>query len=189
MLEPRHLIAVNQFLKGANKRDSLKYAGYSKSYADKTPGEVFDRPEVVAEIKRRQEMMAKRADVDADWVIERLKAIASANLDSIMEIQEDGSARYNLKLLTPEMSVALGEMSVDTYSEGRGPNSRAVKRMKIKQLDKLRALEMLARTLGLFDDKMTVKGEMSIVERLNRGRHRAGKTDEENDRPDNSELS
>lgn len=178
MLRPQHQIAVNKYLQGYSKKDAMVAAGYEESYGAKKPMAVFDRDDVKAEIKKRQDAYAKRADVTAEWIIERLKYIADANIGDIIEIQDDGTAKYNLKLLTPEMAVALGEMSIDTYTEGRGPGARKVKRMKIKQLDKLRALEMLSRHVGLFNDTLHISGELSLRDRLNAGRRRSAEASE-----------
>lgn len=178
-LYSQHQIAVNHFLMGKTKKDAMLIAGYSESYASKQADHVFNRDDVLKEIDRRHKKLAKKSEVTSEWIIERLKNIADANIGDIIEIQEDGTARYDLRLLTPELSAAMGEMSVDVYTEGRGPNAKKVKRMKIKQLDKLRALEMLARHLGLFSETLHVKGELTLVERLQRGRSRAGRDEDE----------
>ncbi len=66
----------------------------------------------------------------------------------------------------------INDMKIDSYSEGRGQQARAVKRFKINCGDPKAALDSLARILGAFNDNMTIKGELSMVERLHAGRAR-----------------
>ena len=49
-----------------------------------------------------------------------------------------------------------------------------------KTADRKGALDSLARILGAFSDNVTIKGELSMVERLHAGRARAKQTHKEN---------
>ena len=63
-----------------------------------------------------------------------------------------------------------------SYTEGRGAGAREVKRIRVKLHDKLRALEALGRHLGMFNDSITVKGEVELIEKIQAGRLRAAAT-------------
>ncbi len=175
-LTNKMLKTIDNYMKGMTKQDAMIEAGYSKSVALTRRGDIFDRPDFKAELERRQKLAAHRAGVSLDWIVERLKAIADANIGDILEIDEHGKATYNLKKLTPELRVALTGFTSEEYSEGRGKDATQVKKNRIGLADKLRALELLMRHLGLSKEKVQVEvsGEVSLVERLNRGRARAG---------------
>lgn len=174
--------AINFYLGGMSKTDAMMAAGYSESTAQTKHSTIFGDPEVEAEIERRQRIASSRADVSLDWIVERLKSIADANLGDLVEIHEDGSATLNMSKMTPELKRALTGYSVEEYMEGRGPGAKKVKRHKVNLADKLRALELLVRHLGLSKEKVVVEvQEGDLVERLQRGRQiaKAGTEDEE----------
>ena len=171
MLAEKYRIAIVAYLKGMSKRDALTEAGYAPFTHTEY---VFEREDVKKEIARRQNSMSTKALVDSKWVVERLKSIADANLDDIIVIDEEGVGRYDLTKMTTDLKRAL--CGYDTSGE------KGVQKMHIKLSDKLRALEMLSRYLGLFDDKIQVAGELTLVERLQKGRERINaETREETD--------
>ena len=67
---------------------------------------------------------------------------------------------------------AIAEFVTDEYIEGSREDGVAVKKYRIKLHDKLKALDMLMRHLGMYNDKVTVEGHISVVERLQAGRAR-----------------
>ena len=54
----------------------------------------------------------------------------------------------------------------------------------VKDADKLRALELLGRNLGMFKDQLEVTMKEDLVERLQRGRERVNKAKEESEAED-----
>lgn len=177
-LSQRELRTINNYMNGMTKKESMEKAGYSAWYSLKCTDKVFQRPDVAAEVERRQKLAAKRADVSLDWIIERLKSIADANVGDLLDVYSDGSAKVNMSKLTPELRRALTNVVVDEYTEGRGEGAQKVKRVRISVADKLRALELLVKHLGLSKEKIVVEGEIDLVERLQRGRKRVGEEDE-----------
>jgi len=175
-LSPKHRKVVDAYMKGATKKQAMLDAGFSPSTARTRPNDVFGRPEVISEIQRRQSLASHRSDVTLDWIVQRLKAIADANIGDMLDIYSDGSAKINFNKLTPELRIALSKFDADSYAEGRGRNAQEIKKLKVGFSDKVRALELLIRHLGLSKERNTleVSGEVSMVEALQRGRSRAG---------------
>lgn len=152
---------VVAYLNGATKRQACLDAGYSDTASHKA----FHAPEVRKEITRRQNIMSTKSGVSADWIIERLKLIAGADLADMIVIDEFGKGSVDLNRLTPSLRAALSGYESDSFGD--------VTKIKVKLSDKLKALEMLARHLGMFNDKLELAGELSLEERLNAGRQRA----------------
>ncbi|KKK67086.1 hypothetical protein LCGC14_2957610, partial [marine sediment metagenome] len=171
LLNERYRKAVVHFLNGMTKGAALREAGFSADTSS-NPGVIFNRPEVRAEIERRQHIMSSKAGVDADWIIERLKLIADADLADMLLVNEEGQGKIDLNRLTPALRAALGSFK----SEGYGSN---VFKMDVKLSDKLKALEMLGRHLGLFQDKLELNAEKTLVELLEAGRERARERNKE----------
>ena len=166
MPAPNHLTEkqrklVVAYLNGASKKDAMAEAGYTDHHS----GNAFSSPEVIKEIKRRQHIMSTKSGVTADWIISRLKLIADANLADMLLIYEDGTGVPDLNKLTPALRAALSNIETEKFGD--------VVKMKLKLSDKLRALEMLARHLGMFNDKLELAGEISLEERLQAGRKRS----------------
>lgn len=175
-LSPKHSKVVDGFVAGLSKKEAMLKAGYSKSTATTRPNDVFGREDVNNEIQRRLALAAHRSDMSLDWVVERLKDIADANIGDMIDVYSDGTAKLNLLKMTPALRRAISKFTVDSYTEGRGANSQKVKRVQINVSDKLKALELLVRHLGLSKEKQSleISGEVSMVEALQRGRSRAG---------------
>jgi len=159
-----------------NKSDAMRKAGYTEQTATKTQAAYFARTEMVAEIERRRAALTQKHELTLGWVIERLMAIADsgATLAKFKKVTDDGYLKWDFAGATKEELALITDMSVDTYSEGKGKQTRAVKRFKVgtAATDRKGALDSLARILGAFNDNMTIKGELSMVERLHAGRAR-----------------
>lgn len=161
---------IEGYLRGLSKKDAMLDAGYSESTAATKHSDIFGDPEVQAEIDRRQNIAAARTDITLEWVNNKLKEVAEANLGDMITIHEDGTVDFDYNKMTPAIKQALSNFTTETYMEGRGPNAREVKRIKVGTLDKLRALELLVRFNGLSKEKVVVDLEGDLVERLQRGR-------------------
>lgn len=177
-LSQRMKKAANFYLRGMSKKQAMIEAGYSESMANTSANKVFEHPEVEKILKKSQKIASARSQVDLDWIVEKLKSIADANIGDIIEIDEQGAARVNMSKLTPELKAALTNFTVDEYTEGRGEKSTTVKRTRISLADKLRAIELLTRFLGLSQEKLAVEVNHNIVDKIYEGRKRAGLVDE-----------
>ena len=160
-LSERERKSVVGFLNGLSKKDACIAAGYAPSVK---AHEIFKRPSVIKEIERRQHSMSTKAGVTAEWIIERLKLIAGADLADMLVIYEDGTGVPDLNKLTPGLRAALTGIKTDKFGD--------VIKVEVKLSDKLRATEMLARHLGMFNDKLEIAGELSLEDRLMAGRNR-----------------
>ena len=160
-----------------SKAAAMMKAGYAKMTArDQAESMVFGRPEVKEEIERRQAQLRKDNELTVNWVIERLQAVASApeKLAKYITVTEDGKLDWDFTEASIEDLSLINDMTVETFMRGRGRGDHPsdVKKFKIGISDRKGALDSLARILGMFDDSMTLKGELTMVERLHAGRAR-----------------
>lgn len=176
-LTPKQMVAVNYYMQGRSKKDSMIAAGYSESTAMKTPHIVFDRKDVQEEIEYRRERMRKREVNMQKRVKDELAKIAFFNMGSIVEIDEDGALHINFEYANMDDLAAIGSVEVEEVKLPKGNGT--VKKVKVKPWDKKGALDSLARILGMFKDNVKVEGEVSLVERLQAGRKRLREEDEE----------
>src|SRR5262249_55845302 len=135
----------------------------------------FRHPLVVAEIARRRAKLAEQSELTAEWIINRLMLIADANLilAKFKKVDADGTLSWDFSSATPEELAVISGLQTDIYVEMGAGGKKKVKKFKVESIDPLAALNMLARIQGLFNDKVEVQGEISIVERMQKARERA----------------
>lgn len=178
MLSYKHMRVINNYMRGMSKKDSLLEAGYSESVALTDAESVFTRPDVRKELQRRMDKMAKRNELDENWIVQRLMAIADANVGDLIVFDAAGDAKIDYTALTPELKYALGLIEVNEYKKGRGKDALPIQQFKMKFADKLRAIEMLMKILGLDRTKVEVSGEQAMIDRLLEGRARIARGDD-----------
>lgn len=171
-ISPRMRKAIDSYLKGASKKDAMLEAGFSETTATTAHSKYFGDPEVIEEIDRRRNIAAARTDVTLEKMIAQLMEIASASVGDLIRAEPDGSISMDYTKLTPELRKSISNITVDEITEGRGDEARKVKRIRIGALDRIRAIELIIRHLGLSKEKITVNHEGDLVERLHRGRLR-----------------
>ena len=147
-----------------NRSEACRRAGY------KHPGtqssRMFGRPAVVAEIERRRAKLAEDFKIGPAEILNEFRKVAFFNMLDYGKIDSEGYFQIDLNDVTREQMAAIGEFTIETYNEGRGEDAREVKKIKFKPLDKLSALEKLARHLGLFDDKLSVSIEGDLGQQI-----------------------
>jgi phage terminase small subunit len=157
---------VSEYLIDLNATQAAIRAGYSEKTAASIGCELLTKPNVQAAITAAKELRAKRTEVTQDRVVAELAKIGFANMKNYMRSGPDGDPYLDFSALTEDQTAALAEVTVDDYVEGRGENSRAVKRVKFKLHDKRAALVDLGRHLGIFVDKVQHSGSITLEDLL-----------------------
>ena len=96
--------------------------------------------------------MKERMEVTKERVLDELPCIANSNMADFIVIQEDGTFYTDFSGLTREQLAAVQEVTVDTYTEGRGEDAVPVKSVKFKLAAKTPAIELLGKNLKLWTD-------------------------------------
>jgi phage terminase small subunit len=76
-----------------------------------------------------------------------------ANMADYMKTGPDGDPYLNFGELTRDQAAALVEVTVEDFKDGRGENTRDVRKVKFKLADKRAALVDLGKHLGMFTEK------------------------------------
>ena len=165
--------AVEFYMQGCGKTESMLKAGYSKTYSEHRQTHFFNREDISREVEQRRWTMKTRNNKIVDRIQDELAKIAFFNIGEVIEITEEGDVIFNYDAATMDEFAAIGEITVETYVEGRGEEAETVKRVKVKPYDKKAALDSLARIHGMFNDKLLIGDEGSLEQRLQAGRQRA----------------
>lgn len=167
-LTKKQELFVKEYLVDLNATKAAERAGYSTKTARQQGSLLLTNVDIDAAIQRRMDKRAAKVEITADWVLGELKLLAQANMMDYIDTLENGGARVNLSKLTRDQAAAIGEITVEEYTErsGEDPDGKPiyenVKRTKFKLSEKRGALELLGRHLKLFTDKVQVEGEMQF---------------------------
>ena len=143
-----------RFVIDLNAKQAAIRAGYSPKTAEVQASRLLSLVKVQDEIAKAMEDREKRTGITQDRVLAELSAIAFAKATDYVEVDDDGSVKIKpTASLTDEQKKAIAGIK-------EGANG-----IEIKLTDKTKALEMLSRHLGLFNDKLNVNVEaIEIIE-------------------------
>lgn len=133
--------------------------GYSPDALYVTASRLLNSPKIKLRVETLKAEVLAAAQVTSARIIGEYAKLGFASMDDYITVQDDGTAYVDLSRTTKDQRTALGEMTIDEFTEGRGETARDVRRVKIKLGDKKGALDSLARIAGLFIDKHEVTGK------------------------------
>jgi len=156
---------VEEYLVDLNATQAAIRAGYSKKTARSIGQENLTKPDIQAAIQKAQIERSERTEVTADMVLKELSLLGFANMLDYVRISEAGEPFIDLSDLTREQAAAISETMVEDYFEGRGKDSRQVRKVRIKFHDKRGALTDIGKHLGMFKEEFNLTGKQEIVVR------------------------
>ena len=140
---------VEEYLIDLNATQAAIRAGYSPDTAKSIGSENLTKPDIQARIAKAMAERSRRTGVNADRVIMELAKIAFVNASDVIDAD---TATVKADAL-PEDTAAIQSVKVKTFGED------GLER-EVKMADKLRALELLGRHLGMFKDKVELSGSL-----------------------------
>lgn len=155
-LTPRQSAFVREYLVDLNAAQAAVRAGYSAKTAESCGPRMLRNAQVRKEVERLQSERAKRLDLTADHVLHELVRIARVDVGEAFT--EDGRLKP-LKDIPEDVRRAIAGLDVEELFEGVGEERTQVGVVKkVKFWNKVQALELLAKHLGLLRDKVEVSG-------------------------------
>jgi phage terminase small subunit len=139
-MTPRQQRFVEEYLVDMNAHQAALRAGFSPRSARQIVTKLLRRPEVADAIRAATDARAERLRITADRVLPELARIAFAEIGRLAEWGPDGVTLKPRREITPDDAAAIAEIA--TGKDG------APTRLKLH--DKQRALDGLARHLGLY---------------------------------------
>lgn len=149
---------VEEYLVDLNATQAAIRAKYSKKTARQMGDENLSKPDIAAAIQKAEQARSKRTEITQDAVLQELAKIGFANMQDYMRVGADGDPYLDFSNLTRDQAAALIEVTVEDFKEGRGEDSRDVRRVKFKLGDKKSALVDIGRHLGMFKDRIEHSG-------------------------------
>lgn len=160
---------VAEYLVDLNATEAAKRAGYSEKTAYSIGFENLRKPEIQEAIQDAMDARAKRTGITQDHVLQELARIAFANGTDFAKIvstptvttvvDEDGEVQ---QVIRPVQRVEL--VDTECVDPGKRAAIASLKEGKygieVKGYDKVKALELIGRHLGMFNDSLQLKGEI-----------------------------
>ncbi len=154
---------VDEYLIDLNATQAAIRAGYSEHTAAEIGSENLKKPQIAAAIQAALEERADRTQVTQDRVIAELAAIAFSDLTDFASWSEDSVQLIESANLDPDKAKALKEVVATTQTFDGESGSSTTVRMQVRQHDKLKALELLGRHLGMFKKDVDVNVSVGIT--------------------------
>ncbi len=142
MLTPRQQRFVEEYLIDANGHQAALRAGYKPRSARQSVTQLLRNPEVAAALRAAMDARSERLQVHAERVLEELARIAFADIGALAEWGPDGVTLKPASRISADARAAVAEVNTGGGKWGAGP--------RIRLYSKLRALDIIARHLGLY---------------------------------------
>jgi len=137
---------AEEYVKDFNATQAAIRAGYSRRSAETQALQLLRKPQVAAYLDELRKAQTERTGSEADQIRAALRAIAYSDQRKYQKWGASGVSVLESSDLTDDEAAAVAEVA-QTITDAGGS-------IKIRQFDKLRALELLAKMEGLLRDKL-----------------------------------
>lgn len=142
---------VDEYLKDLNATQAAIRAGYSEKTAGQIGERLLKKVEIQQAISERMKEREQRTGITQDRVLSELAKIAFGDKRSLMEWGPSGVKLKDSNTLSDDQAAQVSEVSESVTNAGGT--------LKLKTHDKVKALELLGRHLGMFKDQVEVTGK------------------------------
>lgn len=147
-LNPKKRRFVAEYLKDLNGTQAAIRSGYAEATAKEQACRLLKEPQIQALVKKGMDKRSERTEITQDKVLIELSKIAFGNMRDVASWNESGVRFKPSDELTDDQAATIQEVTETTNQHGGS--------LKIKQHDKVKALELIGRHLGMFKDKVEI---------------------------------
>lgn len=163
---------IEEYLIDLNAKQAAIRAGYAPRSAEVVGTQVLRNPKVSREVAKAIAERSRRTGITQDRVLRELARIAFFNASDVMDLN---SGEIKQDAMRDDTAVIAGVRTKTIPSK----NGKIVER-EIKTYDKLRALELLGKHLGMFDERLKVEMDVNLVDILKKAWEYANRNEKEN---------
>jgi phage terminase small subunit len=146
---------VEEYLVDLNATQAAIRAGYSTQTAYSIGDENLKKPEIKNAIEKALAERSRRTGVNADRVILELAKIAFLNPTDVINMSEATIKGDSNR----DDTAAISSVKVKRIPTEDGD----ITEREVRTYDKIKALELLGKHLGMFTDKFKVEGAIPVV--------------------------
>lgn len=163
----RHERFAREYVIDLNGTRAAIAAGYAEAGAAVQSSHLLRIAKVSRLINKLLSQRASKLEIKAERVLEELARLAFSNMADYMQVDADGKpCGLNLAQITRDQAACIQEISEDATGGSGDGERRLVIRTKFKLSDKLKALDMLMRHLGAYNDKLQVTGLEGLADTI-----------------------
>ena len=153
-LTPKKAFFVQEYLVDLNGTQAAIRAGYSPRTAAVQAAELLRKPNIQLAIQEAFAVRAQRVSISQDKVLQEIARVAFAHMGQFATWTKEGLTLVASEELTLDQMAAVVEVSESRTQQGT--------QVKVKLHDKLRALELAARHLGMLEQPVTAAPVQSV---------------------------
>ncbi len=157
---------VQEYLVDYNATQAAIRAGYSAKTARAIGAENLTKPDIAAELQRLGSKTAAKLEITREWVLQRLATIAAANVTDFLSVVTEPTTKLGVHPITGEVINLPGgnRQTVLIKDTDKIPLDKTAALAGIKQgangielklHDSVRALELLGKATGAFDNALS----------------------------------
>lgn len=164
---------VEEYLVDLNATQAAIRAGYSLKTARAIGQENLTKPDIQDAIQKAMEQRSHRTEITQDWVLEELRKVASVNgadYASVVTkkrpetvIDEDTGEEKQVSRMSQRVEL----IDTDELTEDQRAAISSIEEtkfgIKVNTYDKVRALELIGKHLGMFTDKVEMDHSGAIT--------------------------
>ena len=158
-LTAKQIRFVDEYMVDFNATQAAIRAGYKAKTAHVIGAENLRKPKIAEEIARRQKDLQRRTEVTQERVVKELARIAFANIADYIHVETQTRTKDDGTEVTYQtvMFSETQELSADQRA-ALAVVKQSVNGFELKLHDKIKALELLGRHIGMFNDKLSLSG-------------------------------
>lgn len=169
-LTPKQKKFCDEYLIDLNATQAAIRAGYSKKTAKEIAAQNLSKLNIQEYIGERQKEREKRTEITQDNVLRELAAIAFAKesdfakvveRDSVHTIEKEDGTLIEIHYITDGVRITPTDQLSEQNKKALAGIKRTRNGISVETHDKTKALELLGRHLGLFNDKLEIKGDLN----------------------------
>lgn len=145
---------VEEYLIDLNATQAAIRAGYSPKTANEQGNRLLTNVSVRTRVDQAMAERSKRTGISQDRVIMELARLAFVNPHNVINA-DDGSVRRDA---SEDDLACIQSVKVKTMDGEKGSSEER----EVKLNDKIKALELLGKHLGMFKDKVEIQGNVPI---------------------------
>jgi phage terminase small subunit len=149
-MTPKQKKFIAEYLVDLNATQAAIRAGYSPRSAKVTACQMLGQPEISEAVRKTRERQIERAEISVERVLRELAAVGMAD---IRKLYDDKGNLRPIHELDDATAASIAGIETEETFEGTGKDRVWTGyARKVKRADKVKALELLGRHLGLWVD-------------------------------------
>ena len=166
-LTEKQRLFCNEYMIDLNASQARIRAGYSPIQAHSNAAKLMKRPQIKAEIKRLMDERKKNIGIAADEVLAQLIIIARANAADFAEIAvKEGADKAGNPIELRQVEIKPTAEMDQTKIAALAGIKQSTSGIEVKLYDKLKALELLMRHMGMLREKPDHNGKVEVTVEL-----------------------